>query len=517
MLPYFCYLLKQMSHRRKILQGSASNIARVMLSMLIALVLPPLLVHRLTPAEYSAWVLILQCNAYINVLDLGLQTAIGKFVAEYDTAGDRATSSRVLSSSFAILCATACVGAVAIAIITWRVPQLFDQMPAALIGDLRESILLVGLSTVIALPFSAFLAVFTGLQEYGFPTALATISRILSSAALMGLLLMQGKLVQLAWVMAVFNVATAAGQFLGWKKYARERVDFSFRLVDRESIARLAKYGSVLSVWTVATLFISGLDIVIVGHYDYKNTGYYGVATAATSFMLLVISGIFGPLLPAVSSLQSASTPGQLGELVIKVTRYCALLLWLVGLPLLFGAYPLLKLWVGHDYALHSALFLEVLVLGNVIRMMAYPYSIAVVATGMQHLATMAAIAEAVVNVSVSIYLVQRIGAVGVAIGTFVGAFVCLGVTFAVSMKLTRSAILMSRRRFVSEGLLRPLLCTVPSLLLLPFWRRSTMLPVNPSWIAIWTLVTLAIAWFFGLNAEDKKTVTSQPGRPLPK
>ena len=47
------------------------------------------------------------------------------------------------------------------------------------------------------------------------------------------------------------------------------------------------------------------------------------------------------------------------------MTRYCTLLLCLLGLPLLFGAYPLLSLWVGHQYAIRSALYLEILVIGN--------------------------------------------------------------------------------------------------------------------------------------------------------
>ena len=72
-----------MSHKRKILHGSASNILRVTLSLLVSLVLPPFLVHRMSTAEYSAWVLILQVSAYVGLLDLGLQTAVGKFVAEY--------------------------------------------------------------------------------------------------------------------------------------------------------------------------------------------------------------------------------------------------------------------------------------------------------------------------------------------------------------------------------------------------------------------------------------------------
>ena len=87
-----------MLQTRKILQGSASNIARVVLSMVVALVLPPLLVHRMEPAEYGAWVLILQCSAYVNLLDFGLQTAVAKYVASttHSTIAQRAAAFLVL-------------------------------------------------------------------------------------------------------------------------------------------------------------------------------------------------------------------------------------------------------------------------------------------------------------------------------------------------------------------------------------------------------------------------------------
>ena len=493
-----------MSHKRKILQGSASNLLRVALSALISLVLPPLLVHRLQPSEYNAWVLILQISGYINLLDLGLQTAIGKFVAEYDAAGDSRAAARILSSSFALLCASAFVGAMGIGVIAWQVPQIFHQMPTQLTVGVRVSILLIGCSTALSLPFGAFLAAFTGLQRYGFPTALAMMSRTLSAAGMAGLLLMQSNLVGLAFWLAFVNVATAIGQFLGWMKFARSSIGFSFRLVDRACVLQLIRYGGVLSVWSIAGLFISGLDIVIVGHYDFKNTGYYGIATAATNFMVLLVGSIFGPLLPAISSFQGAGTTERIGKIVIDSTRYCALLLCLIGLPLGLGAYPLLRLWVGHEYATRSELFLQLLVLGNAIRQIGYPYSLAVIATGKQHLATLAGVAEAAVNIAVSIYLVQRIGAVGVAIGTLVGAFVSVGMHLYVSMKWTRSTILMSRRSFVVEGLLRPLSCVIPALLLLPLLRLSGSAPINVVAILACALTTVGIAWFRGLTSEER-------------
>jgi O-antigen/teichoic acid export membrane protein len=497
-----------MSHqKRKVLKGAVSNVVRVIVSLSFALILPPLLVRRLTPAEYGGWILILQGSAYIALLDLGLQTAISKFVAEYEAAGDRISSSRILSSSFALLCVSGLIGATVIAAIAWRVPELFRQMPITLIPSMREGILLVGLSAALSLPFNAFLATFTGLQEYTFPTVLAVSNKGLSSVALIWLALSHPGLTQLAAVVATANVATAIGQYLGWKRYARKRANFSIELIDRNSVVQLAKFGITLSVWTVAILFISGLDTIIVGHYDYNNTGYYGVATTVTNFMLLVVASLFGPLGPAISAMQSTRTSSQIGKIVVRMTRLSTLLLCLLGLPIILGAYPLLSLWVGHDYAIRSAYFLQILVIGNAIRQLGYPYAVIVIATGKQYQATIAAVAEAFVNLTASIYLVQRIGAIGVAIGTLVGALVSIAVHFAVSMKLTRSAVSVPRRDFVFEGILRPLTCVVPSLLLFPFWSGPTVIVFSPYLVVAWAITTLTIAWFVGLTPAERRNL----------
>src|SRR5580704_3636477 len=133
-----------MSHKRKVLQGSVANLIRVLLSMLVSLVLPPFLVHHMAPAEYSAWVLILQLSGYVNLLDLGLQTAIGKFVAEYEASGNREASHSIVSTSFTILAGAALIACTAVVVMTWSVPKLFHQMPAALMPEVRIALAAVG-------------------------------------------------------------------------------------------------------------------------------------------------------------------------------------------------------------------------------------------------------------------------------------------------------------------------------------------------------------------------------------
>lgn len=492
---------------RKVLRGSASNIIRLLLSVLVGLVLPPVLVKHLSQAEYSAWVLILQLSTYVNLLDLGLQTVVTKLVAEHHATGSHESSHRVLSSAFSLLTIAALFGVCAVLLMVWRVPYFFHQMPVALLPQVRLSLLAIGISSAFALPFSPFLAAFTGRQDYVFPTAIAMASRFLSAAVLFLLALHHGSLFQLALAMTLVNIATAIAQFCGWKRYASDGIPFPFFVMDRNTTSQLLRSGGVIAIWTLGGLFVSGLDTVIVGHFDYANTGFYAIGVTATNLMLLVVNSLFAPLLPAISAMQSTSTPTRIGDLTIRVSRYCTLVLCTLALPLLVGAFPILSAWVGREYALKTASFLQILVIGNFVRQLGYPYSLIVIATGKQQLATLAAVAEAIANVILSVWLASKVGAIGVAVGTLAGAFVSVGMHLTVSMRRTRSTIDLSPWNFVRQGVLRPIACILPILLLIPSWRTDSMLPAAPLPLAIWFVTTLLIGYLFGLTASDRQTI----------
>jgi O-antigen/teichoic acid export membrane protein len=498
------------SRKSKLLQGSASNLVRMLLSMMVSLLLPRFLVHRMTPAEYSAWFLILQLSAYVTYLDFGVQTAIGKFVAEYDALGDRSAARAMVSSAFSLLSIAAMIGCILVAVLTYRVPQLFHQMPSFLYHDVRVGLLCIGLSVCFMLPFSVFMTTFTGLQQYGFPTLFISASRILSALCLVAVIMAHGTILEMAWAMAIFNIATAVAQVVGWKQYASERVPFSFFYFDRGCLRKLVEYCGVLSIWTMGGLLISGLDTTIVGHFDFGNTGYYAVAGSATNFMLMITGNMLSPLLPAISSLQTERTPAQMGDLLVRATRLGATVLLAFALPLLIGGYPLLTLWLGASYAAKSLLFLQILVVGNVFRQFSFPYALFIVATGKQRYATVAPVAESIVNVILSVLLARRYGAIGVAAGTLIAAFVGLAAHALISMQYTQATIAIDRLRLLTQGILRPACSIVPTLLILPFWHRYSLLPMNPTLFTLWIATTLALLWWVALTISERVQIQQQ-------
>jgi O-antigen/teichoic acid export membrane protein len=160
------------------------------------------------------------------------------------------------------------------AILAWQVPRLFHNMPEALYRDVRISVLLVGASLSFTLLCSVFSAVFVGLQQYGVPTAITVINRGLYTLTVCLIVHDRGSLIAMGSAVALINVSTGLLQALAWRRKL-SRIQISPIGVDPKILKQMFSYCLALAVWSAAMLCISGLDVTIVGHYDFKETAYY--------------------------------------------------------------------------------------------------------------------------------------------------------------------------------------------------------------------------------------------------
>lgn len=487
-------------------RNSILSVGRLLISTLVALVLPAFLTHHLPVKTYSAWILILQMSAYVGYLDFGIQTGISKYVAEFAARGDHRGASQRASAGLLLMLCTSSAGVVLTLILAWRVPELFREMPAALYRDVRLSLVFVGVSLSIGMLCSICSAVFLGLQRYGVPMLLSLVNRFLFTGAVVAAVFFHSSLAVMGAIVAGVNLATGGLQIVAWRRLA-VHIHLSLRDLDRGLVRQMLQYCSALAIWTVGMLCVSGLDVTIVGRYDFGQTAFYSIATGPTNFMISIIGAALAPLLPTASAESVHRGPVAMGEMLSRVTRYSAILLVLSALPLLVGGYWLLRLWVGPTYAAGTIGYLRILVLANVIRNLCLPYAGMLVATESQKVAIAGASAEAIVNVSASIYLARHLGAIGVAYGTLLGAFVSVGMHFAVSMHYTSSKLSISRARLFLNGMLRSSAIAVPTAVLFPLWWSSRAPAFSvPLWL-LWGTSTVLLAWFGALSPGERSRV----------
>jgi O-antigen/teichoic acid export membrane protein len=492
-------------------RNSAANIVRLAFTSLIAIFLPAYLTRRLPQEIYGAWVLILQLGAYVNYLDFGVQTAVAKYIAEFEAAGDRRGCNRCLSAAMVVMTAAGLAGILVSLGLAREVPELFHRMPANLYSEVSISVLFVGISLSVALMASTFSAVFMGLQRYHIPMITGVVGKILFGIAICVAVYYHAGLAAMGAAVAAANLLGAAIQIVSWKKLAGH-IQVAISAIDREMLKRMISYCGVLTIWSGCILIISGIDLTIVGHYSFGQVAFYSVAISPTAFVLMIFGALLAPLLPASSALSTARTPEQMGNVLLKATRLGTLVLLVTGLAVMVAGYPLLRVWVGPEYAAHSVQYLRILVVANIVRQLCAPYSTMVVATAKHAFATASTVTEAAVNLVASIWLARHFGAPGVAAGTLIGALSGMAMHFAVSMRYTKN-LAISRHRLFLQGILRPAAIAIPSLLLMPEWWRAEAPTMRlPVWIA-WACVTVLIAWFVSMTPDDRGMATRFTGR----
>lgn len=490
-----------------ILKSAAANIVRGGAAALVAFVLPPFLARMMPPPSYGAWLLILQLAGLVAYLDFGIQTAVGRYVAYANEASDPEHRDQIVSTSFLALAAAGALALVASIVVAVFLPNIFRQMPGALIGDSRIALLLVASSLAIGLPASVFNGVFVGLQRYEVPAATIGGSRIVSALLIVLVVKQRGGLAAMGAVVAAANLASYALQYWMYK-----RVTGTYRIsrsmVSLHASRELFHYCLGLSVWSFGMLLVSGLDISLVGYFQFSAVVYYAVAASLTTILTGLHSALFTVMIPSSAVLHARSQPRELAQVVVSATRYSMFILLITGLPL-FGASRLfLRLWVGPSYADHGALILQLLVGANVIRLSGVPYSMVLIGTGQQRLVMFTPILEGVCNLVVSLWAGYLFGAMGVAIGTLFGSIVSIAGHVFYNMPRT-TGIALRVSDYLRDGLLRPGVCALPAIACYLVLHSFSPLDVLPRYLCLAAAIaaTGLLIWRWGLVGSERASL----------
>jgi O-antigen/teichoic acid export membrane protein len=482
----------------------------------VAFFLPPLLVRMLSSTTYNIWALILQLSAYIAFLDFGIQTAVGRFVAHATEVGDQAERTRIVSTALVLLAALGALGLGAIGLLAWQLPELFPAIPAGAVGEARAALLMVGGSTAVGLPASVFLGVFIGLQRNEVPAVLVGGSRIAGALALAGIAALNGGLLAMAGAFAAINLATYAVQWAVARRLAPD-VPVTLTQAARPAARTLIAYCASLSVWSFATLLVTGLDTTLVGIFDFAAIVHYTIAVSFITVLLGLQNALFGALIPEAAILGARADAARLGRLLIAATRYGMLTLLGSGLPLILLARPLLTVWVGPVHAGPTAILLQVLVIANIIRLAGVPYAMLLIGTGQQRLVLITPLVEGFSNLLVSVAAGALLGAVGVALGTLIGS--TIGMLAHIFYNIPRTqGIAATPLAYLRAGIGRPVVCTLPALLLaacvLILGEVLPLMILLPGFVLAAT-TSAVLCWQWGLDRSERERLSALLRRPL--
>ena len=89
---------------RALIRAAAARLTARVIASIIGIVLIPFVLGKLGSRLYGAWVLVGTLTGYYGLLDLGLSSAVSRFVSREIGRGNKAEANRYIAASFYLFC-----------------------------------------------------------------------------------------------------------------------------------------------------------------------------------------------------------------------------------------------------------------------------------------------------------------------------------------------------------------------------------------------------------------------------
>ncbi|TAK35851.1 MAG: hypothetical protein EPO21_04805 [Chloroflexota bacterium] len=409
----------------KIVRNSITNYGGNAVSLIVGFLLTPFLVHSLGDAKYGAWVLVGSISSYFWLLDFGLGSSVTKFVSELHATGQRNRLNAVVASSFALLAAVGLVSLIASGIVAQLVDILF-RLPSEIVPEVRSMIYVTGVALAVSFPFGVFGGVLRGYQRYDLINVVVVVSTVANAILSVLAVKLGWGLVGLALVGLSTNLVVGGGR-LALSKWVDRGLVLRPSMVKMSVLRGITGFSVWIFVINVAVQVVYRTSPVIIASVlGVALVTPFAIANSLVQYSGRLVDPILAVLLPAYSELSAVDDTGRVRRLFIEASKVVGAIAMPVALGLLLLGKPFIVRWVGPTYE-ESGTLLYFLVPPLYLSFMIATGDKLLWAKGKIRVNSYVAIADAVLNLSLSVTLAMTLGLVGVALATFLSVLITNG------------------------------------------------------------------------------------------
>lgn len=479
--------------------STAANAVRGVAPAALTALLPLFLVAMLPRTSFAVLSLAVSLSAYVVVFQVGVQQAVTAAAGRTSSSDQARDTALPLAAALQFLSPLLLLAAAGAIVAMAFAGDLFPGVPNYLLEDFQVSLLLLFAAGVASLLSSVIWGQALGVGKVRAALVPSMAGRLVGFVAALVAASLTSDIKVVSAAIALPVIASLPAQArsvdLHLIHFSREH-----RRARRRYRRGYVKAVKTLAAWSLGMLMVTGLDGTIVGRFDFTHTGLYVLVATIVSVFISGIGSWQAAFLAHAHTLTGEAGAAMIRRvariaMVINIDCACvaAIPIWLV----------LERLFAGSFARLGYEIFL-LLILSNVLRQFAVPPILSAVAGERYERLTLPAVVEGVINLTASVLLCGRLGAIGVAFGTLIGALITVMVLVFYTFR-AEGMFDLGRRPFVREALSRPLgVLLVPAAggMLMPLSGLSE-LSIIPVQLAS-ALLTAWLSWRLCLQPHER-------------
>lgn len=434
------------------------NWAATAVNFVVPFFLTPFVVRHLGAASYGIWILAVSTASYLALLDLGLRSAIIRFVSKAEAQADLAEAKRAIAAALWIrLWISMCVALISIGL-AYLTPRFF-KIPQDLDRAAQITVLMCALGVAITLTSGVFGAVLAALNRFDILSGITMTQTIFRAGGVLLLLCSGHGLISLAYlevsVVLIIGILTIG---IAVKIFPAARVHL--RRPEISIVRNLWSYSFITFVFMMAVQVIVNTDSLVIGAcITVAMVTYFTIGSSLTSYAQQIAQAVSATFVPLASGLEASGRFEDLQRMLIRGTQAMLGLSLPIAAALYFRGGTFIALWIGAQYSHISETVLRILTISLFFSMADATGGAIMMAIGKHGPVAKWAVFEAVLNFGLSIVLAKTIGIYGVAWGTSISMAI---IHLCFWPRYVHKVLGVSPGRYLAEGWGKVTLCTIP-------------------------------------------------------
>lgn len=452
-----CSLSKMIPKKRIALNVTLNWIAMVV-GMLVPFFLTPIVIRSLGNIAYGIWILSVATVGYLGLLDLGLRSAVIRYVSKAEAQGNDVDARNAIGAAlwFRILLAVCAV--VLSLVLALEFPHLF-KIPNGLTRPAQITVLMCAIAVAVTLVSGVFGAVLSAIHRFDLLSGISVIQTAIKTAGIL-LILRSGRgLVALAyWELTVTLLAGVATWLIAARIFPASRVGFG--RPDLNTLKMIWSYSLTTFIIIIAAQVIFSTDNIVVGAFvSVASVVFYSIGGSLIMYSRQLVASVATTFGPMASNLEASGDSAGLRKLLFRGTHATLGMAIPVSLVLLFRGKTFIMLWMGQKYSTEAGTVLQILMISQFLWVA--NATAGQIAYGIERHKSVAkwSIIEASLNFSLSILLAKTIGMYGVAWGTSVAAII---IQLLFWPRFVRKELGVPIRAYLWDGWGKVTLCAIP-------------------------------------------------------
>ena len=408
-----------------------------------AMLFTPLLIRSLGPSEYGVYQLVSSVTAYLMLLDLGVGTAIVRYIAKYRANGDKKKQSEFLgiATTFYIIIAILVLIIGFILVIIF--PYVFAKGLSFEEIRIGKILLILNLISVsCSLGNTVFPAVIIAYERFFYSKVKAIVTVILRIGVCSAFLLLGAKSISIVAIHLIFNIVTRIIDV--W--YVRKKLNLrpTFSKPNVSFVKEIFAYSGFVTLQMIATQINSMTDSVLLGIFAEGSAvliAIYSVGIQIVQYFKTIGGHVNGVLMAgAVRLVESGAKPKDLQNEMVRIGRINFMMLGIVFATFLVNGKHFLTLWVGEGYeqSYYVAIAVMIPTMFNIVQSIGNQI---LWALNKHRVLAIIQVVSAFLNVILTIFLIRWNPLVGAVIGSVialvVGDIFCMNIVFKKDVKIS--------------------------------------------------------------------------------